>query len=138
MRLRNGTVATALIFFTSFLSLSWYTAWQNGKGRFNTTHINGLAEAPYLCLKDGLQTKEKYKRTEDRFYRIGNFEKGVAEGAVDPAFNPVVALRLSVLKDSAVWAILSEVSQLSRSRHVQLFSRCGAPLCLCLLGRITE
>ncbi|XP_061482884.1 alpha-1,3-mannosyl-glycoprotein 4-beta-N-acetylglucosaminyltransferase A isoform X6 [Rhineura floridana] len=31
MRLRNGTVATALIFITSFLSLSWYTAWQNGK-----------------------------------------------------------------------------------------------------------
>eukprot|EP00064_Thunnus_orientalis_P007941 superscaffoldBa00000912_g7963 len=56
----------------------------------------------------GLQTKEKYKRTEDRFYRIGQFEKGVAEGAVDPSFNPVLALRLSVLKDSAVWAILSE------------------------------
>lgn len=32
MRLRHGTVATAIIFFTSFLSLSWYTAWQNGKG----------------------------------------------------------------------------------------------------------
>lgn len=41
----------------------------------------------------------------------GQFEKGVAEGAVDPSLNPVVALRLSVLKDSAVWAILSEVSQ---------------------------
>lgn len=40
----------------------------------------------------------------------GHFEKGVAEGAVDPSFNPVMALRLSVLKDSAVWAILSEVS----------------------------
>lgn len=35
----------------------------------------------------------------------------MAEGAVDPSLNPVVALRLSVLKDSAVWAILSEVSQ---------------------------
>ncbi|KAI3356375.1 hypothetical protein L3Q82_017601 [Scortum barcoo] len=56
-----------------------------------------------------VQTKEKYKRTEDRFYRIGQFVKGVAEGVVDPSFNPVVALRLSVLKDSAVWAILSEV-----------------------------
>uniref|UniRef100_A0A3Q3CGD7 Alpha-1,3-mannosyl-glycoprotein 4-beta-N-acetylglucosaminyltransferase A n=1 Tax=Haplochromis burtoni TaxID=8153 RepID=A0A3Q3CGD7_HAPBU len=61
--------------------------------------------------ESGLQTKDKYKRTEDRFYRIGQFEKGVAEGAVDPSLNPVVALRLSVLKDSAVWAILSEVSQ---------------------------
>uniref|UniRef100_A0A7N6BAI7 Alpha-1,3-mannosyl-glycoprotein 4-beta-N-acetylglucosaminyltransferase A n=1 Tax=Anabas testudineus TaxID=64144 RepID=A0A7N6BAI7_ANATE len=53
----------------------------------------------------------RYKRTEDRFYRIGHFQKGVAEGAVDPSFNPVIALRLSVLKDSAVWAIISEVSQ---------------------------
>lgn len=34
MRLRHGTVATAIVFFTSFLSLSWYTAWQNGKGEF--------------------------------------------------------------------------------------------------------
>uniref|UniRef100_A0A8C5N5M6 Alpha-1,3-mannosyl-glycoprotein 4-beta-N-acetylglucosaminyltransferase A n=1 Tax=Gouania willdenowi TaxID=441366 RepID=A0A8C5N5M6_GOUWI len=58
----------------------------------------------------GLLTKDKYKRTEDRFYRIGHFEKGAAEGAVDPSFNPVLALRLSVIKDSAVWAILSEVS----------------------------
>uniref|UniRef100_A0A8D3DLC0 Alpha-1,3-mannosyl-glycoprotein 4-beta-N-acetylglucosaminyltransferase A n=1 Tax=Scophthalmus maximus TaxID=52904 RepID=A0A8D3DLC0_SCOMX len=56
--------------------------------------------------------KEKYKRTEDRFYRIGQFERGVAEGAVDPSFNPVLALRLSVLKDSAVWAIVSEVSRI--------------------------
>uniref|UniRef100_A0A8C3ALW8 Alpha-1,3-mannosyl-glycoprotein 4-beta-N-acetylglucosaminyltransferase A n=1 Tax=Cyclopterus lumpus TaxID=8103 RepID=A0A8C3ALW8_CYCLU len=63
-----------------------------------------------------VSTKEKYKRTEDRFYRIGQFQKGVAEGAVDPAFNPIIALRLSVLKDSAVWAILSEVSLLLFSR----------------------
>uniref|UniRef100_A0A8D3E803 Alpha-1,3-mannosyl-glycoprotein 4-beta-N-acetylglucosaminyltransferase A n=1 Tax=Scophthalmus maximus TaxID=52904 RepID=A0A8D3E803_SCOMX len=56
-----------------------------------------------------LPNKEKYKRTEDRFYRIGQFERGVAEGAVDPSFNPVLALRLSVLKDSAVWAIVSEI-----------------------------
>ena len=40
----------------------------------------------------------------------GQFEKGVAEGAVDPIFNPIVALRLSVRRDSAVWAIVSEVS----------------------------
>lgn len=45
------------------------------------------------------------------YINTGHFEKGVAEGAVDPSFNPVLALRLSVLKDSAVWAILSEVSQ---------------------------
>uniref|UniRef100_A0A9J8C1V5 Alpha-1,3-mannosyl-glycoprotein 4-beta-N-acetylglucosaminyltransferase A n=1 Tax=Cyprinus carpio carpio TaxID=630221 RepID=A0A9J8C1V5_CYPCA len=57
-------------------------------------------------------TKEKYKRTEDRFYKLAQFEKGVAEGTVDPAFNPVVAVRLTVQKDSAVWAIISEVCML--------------------------
>ncbi|KAG7257908.1 hypothetical protein CRUP_029390, partial [Coryphaenoides rupestris] len=56
-----------------------------------------------------VKTKEKCKQTEDRFYRIGQFEKGVAEGAVAPVFNPIVALRLSVCRDSAVWAILSEI-----------------------------
>uniref|UniRef100_A0A3B4A892 Alpha-1,3-mannosyl-glycoprotein 4-beta-N-acetylglucosaminyltransferase A n=1 Tax=Periophthalmus magnuspinnatus TaxID=409849 RepID=A0A3B4A892_9GOBI len=48
----------------------------------------------------------------------GQFEKGVAEGAVDPSLNPVLALRLSVHKDSAVWAILSEV------RHNAYFALC--------------
>uniref|UniRef100_A0A672ZBB5 Alpha-1,3-mannosyl-glycoprotein 4-beta-N-acetylglucosaminyltransferase A n=1 Tax=Sphaeramia orbicularis TaxID=375764 RepID=A0A672ZBB5_9TELE len=66
----------------------------------------------------GLPPKDKYKRTEDRFYRIGQFEKGVAEGAVDPSFNPVLALRLSVLKDSAVWAILSEFLNHAHSQSV--------------------
>lgn len=41
MRLRNGTVATAIIFFTSFLSLSWYTAWQNGKGKAKAKSSRG-------------------------------------------------------------------------------------------------
>ncbi|KPP69052.1 hypothetical protein Z043_112218 [Scleropages formosus] len=67
-----------------------------------------------------LKTKDKYKKTEDHFYRIGQFEKGVAEAAVDPIFNPVVALRLTVLQDSAVWAILSETDWL---RLTQLDSR---------------
>uniref|UniRef100_A0A3P9KNL1 Alpha-1,3-mannosyl-glycoprotein 4-beta-N-acetylglucosaminyltransferase A n=1 Tax=Oryzias latipes TaxID=8090 RepID=A0A3P9KNL1_ORYLA len=66
-----------------------------------------------ILPENELLTKDKFKRTEDRFYRIGHFEKGVAEGVVDPSFNPVIALRLSVQKDSAVWAILSEVSLLS-------------------------
>uniref|UniRef100_A0A8B9RMK8 Alpha-1,3-mannosyl-glycoprotein 4-beta-N-acetylglucosaminyltransferase A n=1 Tax=Astyanax mexicanus TaxID=7994 RepID=A0A8B9RMK8_ASTMX len=59
----------------------------------------------------GLKTKEKYKRTDDHFYRVADFENGVAEGTVDPSLNPVAAVRLAVLKDSAVWAIVSEVSQ---------------------------
>ncbi|KTG44535.1 hypothetical protein cypCar_00030358 [Cyprinus carpio] len=64
----------------------------------------------FLPFSDAeLKTKEKYKRTEDRFYKLAQFEKGVVEGTVDPAFNPVVAVRLTVQKDSAVWAIISEV-----------------------------
>lgn len=39
MRLRNGTVATVLVFITTFLSLSWYTAWQNGKGKENLQNL---------------------------------------------------------------------------------------------------
>uniref|UniRef100_A0A672SI70 Alpha-1,3-mannosyl-glycoprotein 4-beta-N-acetylglucosaminyltransferase A n=1 Tax=Sinocyclocheilus grahami TaxID=75366 RepID=A0A672SI70_SINGR len=43
------------------------------------------------------------------FLSLARFEKGVAEGTVDPAFNPVVAVRLTVQKNSAVWAIISEI-----------------------------
>lgn len=42
---------------------------------------------------------------------IAEFENGMAEGKVDAALNPVAAVRLTVLKDSAVWAIISEVSR---------------------------
>ncbi|XP_030057252.1 alpha-1,3-mannosyl-glycoprotein 4-beta-N-acetylglucosaminyltransferase A [Microcaecilia unicolor] len=46
---------------------------------------------------------------EDGYFRIGKFENGVAEGAINPRLNPVVALRLSVLQNSGVWAILNEI-----------------------------
>lgn len=39
----------------------------------------------------------------------GKFEYGVAEGIVDPSLNPISAFRLSVIHNSAVWAILNEV-----------------------------
>ena len=42
------------------------------------------------------------------------FQNGIAEGEVDPSFGPLEALRLSVLTDSPVWVILSEVSRLCR------------------------
>lgn len=37
------------------------------------------------------------------------FQNGVAEGEVDPSFGPLEAMRLSVVTDSPVWVILSEV-----------------------------
>uniref|UniRef100_A0A8C1ULG7 Alpha-1,3-mannosyl-glycoprotein 4-beta-N-acetylglucosaminyltransferase A n=1 Tax=Cyprinus carpio TaxID=7962 RepID=A0A8C1ULG7_CYPCA len=49
------------------------------------------------------------EKTHSQLDLDAQFEKGVAEGTVDPAFNPVVAVRLTVQKDSAVWAIISEI-----------------------------
>ncbi|XP_066863237.1 alpha-1,3-mannosyl-glycoprotein 4-beta-N-acetylglucosaminyltransferase A isoform X2 [Kogia breviceps] len=67
-----------------------------------------------LPLKsEGLEiSKEtKDKRLEDGYFRIGKFENGVAEGMVDPNLNPISAFRLSVIQNSAVWAILNEKRQ---------------------------
>uniref|UniRef100_A0A674PFJ9 Alpha-1,3-mannosyl-glycoprotein 4-beta-N-acetylglucosaminyltransferase B n=1 Tax=Takifugu rubripes TaxID=31033 RepID=A0A674PFJ9_TAKRU len=43
--------------------------------------------------------------TED----LRTFQNGIAEGEVDPSFGPLEAMRLSVLTDSPVWVILSEI-----------------------------
>uniref|UniRef100_A0A674NU36 Alpha-1,3-mannosyl-glycoprotein 4-beta-N-acetylglucosaminyltransferase B n=1 Tax=Takifugu rubripes TaxID=31033 RepID=A0A674NU36_TAKRU len=55
--------------------------------------------------------------TEDLSLRkssqIRTFQNGIAEGEVDPSFGPLEAMRLSVLTDSPVWVILSEVRRSS-------------------------
>nr|XP_025959058.1 alpha-1,3-mannosyl-glycoprotein 4-beta-N-acetylglucosaminyltransferase A isoform X1 [Dromaius novaehollandiae]XP_025959059.1 alpha-1,3-mannosyl-glycoprotein 4-beta-N-acetylglucosaminyltransferase A isoform X1 [Dromaius novaehollandiae] len=56
-----------------------------------------------------LSKETKDKRLEDGYFRIGKFENGVAEGTVDPSLNPISSFRLSVIQNSAVWAILNEV-----------------------------
>lgn len=53
--------------------------------------------------------------TSAGFYFEGKFENGVAEGMVDPNLNPISAFRLSVIQNSAVWAILNEVRQYIKS-----------------------
>uniref|UniRef100_A0A665U6I0 Alpha-1,3-mannosyl-glycoprotein 4-beta-N-acetylglucosaminyltransferase B n=1 Tax=Echeneis naucrates TaxID=173247 RepID=A0A665U6I0_ECHNA len=58
---------------------------------------------------DGRDKTPKYQRTEDGFIRIGMFQNGIAEGEVDPTFGPLEAMRLSVMTDSPVWVILSEI-----------------------------
>uniref|UniRef100_A0A671E6R9 Alpha-1,3-mannosyl-glycoprotein 4-beta-N-acetylglucosaminyltransferase A n=1 Tax=Rhinolophus ferrumequinum TaxID=59479 RepID=A0A671E6R9_RHIFE len=58
-----------------------------------------------------LSKETKDKRLEDGYIRIGKFENGVAEGMVDPSLNPIAAFRLTVIQNSAVWAILNEVRQ---------------------------
>ena len=54
-------------------------------------------------------------RTSVDFSFAGKFVNGVAEGMVDPNLNPISAFRLSVIQNSAVWAILNEVSQYMKS-----------------------
>uniref|UniRef100_A0A493ST80 Alpha-1,3-mannosyl-glycoprotein 4-beta-N-acetylglucosaminyltransferase A n=1 Tax=Anas platyrhynchos platyrhynchos TaxID=8840 RepID=A0A493ST80_ANAPP len=56
-----------------------------------------------------LSKETKDKRLEDGYFRIGKFENGIAEGTVDPSLNPVSSFRLSVIQNSAVWAILNEI-----------------------------
>uniref|UniRef100_A0A4W3HET9 Alpha-1,3-mannosyl-glycoprotein 4-beta-N-acetylglucosaminyltransferase B n=1 Tax=Callorhinchus milii TaxID=7868 RepID=A0A4W3HET9_CALMI len=60
-------------------------------------------------LLDGKEKSPRYQRTEDGFIRIASFTNGIAEGEVDPAFGPLEGFRLSILSDSPVWVILSEV-----------------------------
>ncbi|XP_074847808.1 alpha-1,3-mannosyl-glycoprotein 4-beta-N-acetylglucosaminyltransferase A isoform X3 [Carettochelys insculpta] len=56
-----------------------------------------------------LSKETKDKRMEDGYFRIGKFESGIAEGTVDPSLNPISSFRLSVIQNSAVWAILNEI-----------------------------
>lgn len=87
---------------------------------YSLTHTNGdtdikrvyvLLYLPYKYCMTAYSYSHSYVLVCVCAPHTGQFQKGLAEGAVDPSFNPVVALRLSVLKDSAVWAIISEVSQ---------------------------
>uniref|UniRef100_A0A3B4UM96 Alpha-1,3-mannosyl-glycoprotein 4-beta-N-acetylglucosaminyltransferase B n=1 Tax=Seriola dumerili TaxID=41447 RepID=A0A3B4UM96_SERDU len=66
-------------------------------------------QAEKEALTEGREKTPKYHRTEDGFIRIGTFQNGIAEGEVDPTFGPLEAMRLSVLTDSPVWVILSEI-----------------------------
>uniref|UniRef100_A0A8C7GYY6 Alpha-1,3-mannosyl-glycoprotein 4-beta-N-acetylglucosaminyltransferase A n=1 Tax=Oncorhynchus kisutch TaxID=8019 RepID=A0A8C7GYY6_ONCKI len=85
MRLRNGTVATAIIFFTSFLSLSWYTAWQNGKEKLVAY------QREFHALKERLRVAEH--RTLQRSSELNNileqFRRAIAEtnGSKDALIN---------------------------------------------------
>ncbi|NWX84532.1 MGT4A acetylglucosaminyltransferase, partial [Nothoprocta ornata] len=72
--------------------------------------LNTTVEVLPLRSEELVLSKEtKDKRLEDGYFRIGKFENGVAEGTVDPSLNPISSFRLSVIQNSAVWAILNEV-----------------------------
>ncbi|XP_077466588.1 alpha-1,3-mannosyl-glycoprotein 4-beta-N-acetylglucosaminyltransferase B [Stigmatopora argus] len=66
-------------------------------------------QAEREALADRKDLSRKYHRTQDGFIPIGMFQKGIAEGEVDPDFGPLEAIRLTVISDSPVWIILSEI-----------------------------
>ncbi|XP_038673833.1 alpha-1,3-mannosyl-glycoprotein 4-beta-N-acetylglucosaminyltransferase A [Scyliorhinus canicula] len=72
MRLRNGTVATALVFVTSFLSLSWYTAWQNGKEKLIAYQheFHALRERLRVAEHRTLQRSAELNGVLEQFKRI--------------------------------------------------------------------
>ncbi|KAK7916230.1 hypothetical protein WMY93_011991 [Mugilogobius chulae] len=86
-----------------------------GDKLFNTTvevlPFDNL-QAEKEALTDSKDKTPKYQRTEDGFYRIAWFHSGVCEGEVEPSFGPLEAIRLTVITDSPVWVILSEVGHL--------------------------
>ncbi|KAG8586804.1 hypothetical protein GDO81_005486 [Engystomops pustulosus] len=75
MRLRNGTVATALVFITSFLSLSWYTAWQNGKEKLIAY------QREFHALKERLRIAEHrtLQRSSELHAILEQFRRAVTE-----------------------------------------------------------
>ncbi|XP_072269268.1 alpha-1,3-mannosyl-glycoprotein 4-beta-N-acetylglucosaminyltransferase A [Pyxicephalus adspersus] len=75
MRLRHGTVATALVFITSFLSLSWYTAWQNGKEKLIAY------QREFHALKERLRIAEHraLQRSSELHAILEQFRKAVSE-----------------------------------------------------------
>ncbi|KAJ7319689.1 hypothetical protein JRQ81_019200 [Phrynocephalus forsythii] len=72
--------------------------------------INTTVEVlPFKSDELVLSRETKEKRLEDGYFRIGKFENGIAEGTVDSSLNPVAAVRLLVIQNSSVWAILNEI-----------------------------
>ncbi|XP_013914958.1 PREDICTED: alpha-1,3-mannosyl-glycoprotein 4-beta-N-acetylglucosaminyltransferase A-like [Thamnophis sirtalis] len=72
--------------------------------------VNTTVEVLPLRNKELVLSKEtKEKRLEDGYFRIGKFENGKAEGIVSPNLNPITAVRLFIIQNSSVWAIINEI-----------------------------
>ncbi|KAM4803571.1 LOW QUALITY PROTEIN: alpha-1,3-mannosyl-glycoprotein 4-beta-N-acetylglucosaminyltransferase A-like [Urocitellus parryii] len=96
MRLRNGTVATALAFITSFLTLSWYTTWQNGKEKLVAY------QREFLALKERLRIAEH--RISQRSSELNNIVQqfrsvGVETNGSKDALNKFSGNTLKLLKE---------------------------------------
>ncbi|KAM9330461.1 alpha-1,3-mannosyl-glycoprotein 4-beta-N-acetylglucosaminyltransferase-like protein MGAT4D [Gastrophryne carolinensis] len=75
-----------------------------GDKLFNTT-VQVLPEEKLANLPKDLQIDE------DGYIQIGKFHNGIAEGQVSSTLGKIKAIRLKVLTESPVWALLSEVSK---------------------------
>lgn len=81
MRLRNGTLATVSVFLTSFLSVSWYTAWQNGKEKLNAYQheFHALRERLRVAEHRTLQRSSELNAVLEQFKRIVASSNGSKE-----------------------------------------------------------
>ncbi|XP_028932528.1 alpha-1,3-mannosyl-glycoprotein 4-beta-N-acetylglucosaminyltransferase-like protein MGAT4D isoform X2 [Ornithorhynchus anatinus] len=81
-----------------------------GDKLFNTT-VEILPAGKADSLKSSLENGDAFnnEETENEYLKIGAFENGIAEGTISPTVGKIKALRLTVLSDSPVWALLSEI-----------------------------
>ncbi|XP_067850052.1 alpha-1,3-mannosyl-glycoprotein 4-beta-N-acetylglucosaminyltransferase B-like isoform X2 [Heptranchias perlo] len=83
-----------------------------GDKLFNTT-VEVLPADKSEVEKKSLQNSNtkypKYEETDDGYLRIGAFRNGIAEGEVDASIGKIEAIRLSILSESPVWVLLSEI-----------------------------
>lgn len=95
MRLRHGTVATVIV-FTCFLTLSWYTTWQNGKEKLIAY------QREFLALKERLRIAEHRisQRSSELSAIVQHFKRMGAEanGSKD-AVSKFSGTTLSLLKE---------------------------------------
>lgn len=143
MRLRNGTVATALVFVTSFLTLSWYTTWQNGKEKLIAY------QREFLALKERLRVAEhrisqrssELSTIVQQFRRAGAETNGSKAGLNTFSDNTIKLLKELTSKKSlqvpSIYYHLPHLLQNERSLQpaVQIGSgRTGGAFTVCLLS----
>uniref|UniRef100_A0A8C4PXT6 Alpha-1,3-mannosyl-glycoprotein 4-beta-N-acetylglucosaminyltransferase B n=1 Tax=Eptatretus burgeri TaxID=7764 RepID=A0A8C4PXT6_EPTBU len=82
-----------------------------GDKLFNCTVevLPALNDAGKATLRDVREQSSSYTRTDDGFFRVGAFVNGLAEGTIDPTLGQINSVRLSILADSPVWVLISEI-----------------------------
>lgn len=79
---------------------------ETSSDKFYNTTVEVL---PTNVFTLGKSNQTEYTTSSGGFIVIGKFEKGVGEGTIDAALQPISALRLVVQDDSDFWAVLREI-----------------------------